>query len=389
MVFAVASFLALLLTDLGRLDGIRVSPHAVIGRDFVNVWTAGNLVWSRKLSLVYDIEGYRAFLTQLFSIRDIYAYSYPPSTLLLAAAFASLPYVAALAVWTGAGAALFYRAARPWFVDAGLPPALALLNPAGFACIWAGHYGLLVGGLALYGWRWLDARPRLAGVMFGLMTIKPHLGILIVLGLLLQGRWQAIASAALTFVLLFIVSGWAFGFGLWADYLFHTLGFHAALLMQGVAAFHGMMPTIASALLRLGAAPVLVDAAQCAGAAFAIVVVAVACRRKVATVDVGMIVGTATFLFLPYAFNYDMTVVSAGVLLFAARPKYDYTILDRAALTTAFILPLVLGPGRTYVVIGPAVLALLLVTQLKIATVTRPITVRRGVPAGAGAARSA
>src|SRR3546814_9809212 len=89
--------------------------------------------------------------------------------------------------------------------------------------------GLLVGALALAGCRLLDDRPRAAGILFGLMTIKPHLGILIALVLLVQRRWTAIIYAALTFGALFLVSSALFGFNTWSVYLLHTLGFHAEL----------------------------------------------------------------------------------------------------------------------------------------------------------------
>src|SRR3546814_18625488 len=86
--------------------------------------------------------------------------------------FAPMPYWLALMAWTFAGIIAFYCAARPYFNALGLPTLLALCNPAAFVCIWAGHYGLLVGALALAGWWLLDDRPRAAGILFGLMTIK-------------------------------------------------------------------------------------------------------------------------------------------------------------------------------------------------------------------------
>src|SRR3546814_17461794 len=104
--------------------------------------------------------------------------------------------------------------------------------------------GLLVGALALAGCRLLDDRPRAAGILFGLMTIKPHLGILIALVLLVQRRWTAIIYAALTFGALFLVSSALFGFNTWSLYLLHTLGFTAELLTRGVGAFNSMMPTV-------------------------------------------------------------------------------------------------------------------------------------------------
>src|SRR3546814_11451376 len=131
--------------------------------------------------------------------------------------------------------------------------------------------------------------PRAAVVLFGLMTIKPHLGILIALVLLLQRRWTAIIYAALTFGALFLVSSALFGFNTWSVYLLHTLGFHAELLTRGVAAFHSMMPTVTASLLRMNVSEHLINAVQADSAAFAILVVLFASRWGVQTTDSGLL----------------------------------------------------------------------------------------------------
>src|SRR3546814_4725540 len=88
IIFACGSFTVLVTADLFRLEGVRIGPHAVIGRDFVNVWIGGKLAWINQPSIVYDIDAYRQFLENRLNIRDIYAYSYPPSTLPIAMLFA-------------------------------------------------------------------------------------------------------------------------------------------------------------------------------------------------------------------------------------------------------------------------------------------------------------
>src|SRR3546814_4776840 len=96
IIFACASFTVLVTADLFRLEGVRIGPHAVIVRDFVNVWIGGKLAWINQPSIVYDIDAYRQFLENRLNIRDIYAYYYPPSTLPIAMLFAPMPYWLAL-----------------------------------------------------------------------------------------------------------------------------------------------------------------------------------------------------------------------------------------------------------------------------------------------------
>ncbi len=165
------------------------------GRDFVNVYTSGALTLNHRLDILYDVDAYRAYQLGLFhqSLHD-HNYSYPPVTLLYTWVFALLPYPLALVAWLGGTGALFVRAARPYLARAGLSAWLALIAPASIVNLWAGHYGFLVGALWLAAWHHLPRRPVLAGVLIGLMVVKPHLAVLAPLVLLRRGEWRAIAG---------------------------------------------------------------------------------------------------------------------------------------------------------------------------------------------------
>ena len=175
-----------LTRDIMLTDGGIIDRSVVWGRDFVNVWTGGRLVLAGAFDTLYDPRAYAAFQRGLFGAIDPHNYSYPPLSYPLAAALALLPYPVALAIWQIASAAFFAWAARPWWPLTRRWWWLAALTPAALVNIWAGHYGFIVGGLYLLGWRALDERPLRAGVYFGLMLIKPHLALLVPLALLLR-----------------------------------------------------------------------------------------------------------------------------------------------------------------------------------------------------------
>ncbi|MGN5509364.1 glycosyltransferase 87 family protein, partial [Campylobacter coli] len=68
-----------------------------------------------------------------------------------------------------------------------------LLASAAFPAVWVteghGQNAFLTTALMGAGLAGLETRPWLAGVAFGLLTFKPHLGLLIPVLLLLNGRW--------------------------------------------------------------------------------------------------------------------------------------------------------------------------------------------------------
>ncbi len=108
-------------------------------------------------------------------------WGYPPFTLLLLRPLGGLPYFAALALWTAGLFAVFAgvtlsqvpperRGAA--LVALALAPA-CLINAVG------GQNGFLTAALLLGGLLALDRRPILAGILFGLLTWKPHLGLVL------------------------------------------------------------------------------------------------------------------------------------------------------------------------------------------------------------------
>ena len=211
---------------------------------------------------------------------------------------------------------LFWWAARDWLARFALPSWWALLVPAALLCLWAGHYGLILAALWCLAWSRVDDRPLLAGVAAGLMLVKPHLAILMPLLLARRGSWRAFAAASVTVALLVGLSLAVFGIDLWRTYLTSTSGLQLALVAEADTMFGLMMPTWATTLVAWGLA---VDAAMLVQALIAGTVIGfLMWRLPDDPVRTGALGAVATFLVLPYGFNYDMPAVGLAALLFLA-----------------------------------------------------------------------
>lgn len=322
-----AFILVLALRDALLLDHGVIDHSVYWGRDFINLWTGGQLVARGQLETLYDLVAYDRFQQALFGDIDPHNFSYPPISFPLAALFGALPYGVALTLWTLAGAALFAHAARPFWPPRAGPFWLAALTPAALVNIWAGHYGFLIGALFLYGWRALDTRPARAGLFFGLMAIKPHLAVLIPVVLLLRRDWTAIASAAATVGALVAATILVWGWQPWHDFLFRTAAVQAGMIDAGHKFFGLMSPSVATASLYLGSGWAVAMALQGASAAAVLALLARAVGRGVPTPRLALLVATGTFLVLPYAFNYDMTVVMLAALAMMTRDDTKLTSL--------------------------------------------------------------
>ncbi|MEO5640978.1 MAG: glycosyltransferase family 87 protein [Sphingomicrobium sp.] len=298
--------------------GLSINGHALWGRDFANLWSAGRLVIEGRTGLLYDVPAYQSWQVAHLGRGIVeHNYSYPPISLLYAPLFGALPYLAGLALWSALSVGAFLVAARPWLARSGLGPWWALALPATIVCLWAGHYGLIFAALWLFAWEELDARPGRAGVAIGLMLIKPHLAILMPLVLMRRGAWRAIGAAALTVGLLVGLSILLFGTGLWRTYLTATSSLQLTMVGSPDMLWSFMMPTLPPALLATAMPSPL------AWAMFAVVAALVVglllWRLPPDRHEAAMLTAVATILVLPYAFNYDLTIVAVAALLLFAR----------------------------------------------------------------------
>jgi len=330
---------------------------ALWGRDFVNVYTSGSLVLHGQLDILYDVDAYRAYQLELFhQSLKYHNYSYPPVTLLYTWLFALLPYPLALIAWLGGTGAFFIWAARPYLREAGLPAWIAIVAPASIINLWAGHYGFLVGGLWLAAWHYLPRKPVLAGALIGCMIVKPHLAVLAPIVLIYRREWRAALAAAGTAAFLAGLSLLLFGPELWEIYLTKTAVLQAAMVDDVRTFFIRMMPTLMPSLAILGVrtATAMIIQAVVAVAALGLLLWKMPSDSKAA----GMATATATFLVLPYAFTYDMTVAGLAAMLLFQRSRTGAPPAFMLAAAFAFLLPMtVMYFNYFHLPIAPPILA--------------------------------
>jgi hypothetical protein len=350
----------------------QIGAGTLIGRDFANVYTAGHLVAGGPLHDIYDIRAYQAYQETLFGGAVLgHNYSYSPVSFFYVWLFAPFPYIVALALWQASTGAAFFAAARPWLRDAGIRSWAALILPASLMNLWAGHYGFLFGALWLAAWRLLERRPRTAGLLIGLMIVKPHLALLMPLVLARRGAWTAFLFAGLTAAGLVLASGLAFGWSYWVSWIGSTLFAQAAMIGETGQFFLRMMPTVAPDLLLAGLPAWAAWGLQGVSAIAAIAALWRFLPKHAA--GAGLATAAATFLVLPYAFVYDMTVFSLAALLLLYRSGEVMRPVWRAVAALAFLLPvLAVALNSAGVPLAPLLSAFVLFWTLRPEPIPRP-----------------
>jgi alpha-1,2-mannosyltransferase len=231
-------------------------------------------------------------------------FAYPPCFLLLLAPFGLLSYPVAAFDWVLLGFAAYCAALRRW---APAMPWLALSFPPLLVNVITGQAGLLVAALFVGGMILLPRRPLVAGILLGLLVVKPQLGLLVPLALAAGREWRAIAGAAASSLALIVSSILVFGWAPWHAWLANA-GFIASIASEGLAGWH-RMASVYGALRMAGLASAaawaihLVVALAAAGAA------CFTWYRKAELAPRAGALAAATALASPYLFIYDTMIL--------------------------------------------------------------------------------
>jgi len=289
-----------------------------IGRDFLNAWMGGRSALAGGPAAWFDPVVYNEALRSIVGITERYYWSYPPHVLLFVWPLGLIPYFPAFVLWTLCGFALFLHAAahggieRRHLLFLAVAPAVALnvlLGQNGFFTA-----ALLIGGLVN-----LDRRPVLSGVLFGILTIKPQLGLLLPVMLAASGRWRTMAAAAATTAALAAVTSWLYGADIWIAYLDKVVPVQRHLQEHGAGLLLLQVPSAFFAARLIGL-PIAADwALQAIVSAAALAVVAWTFRRRRDPMLSAALLVAATFLFAPYSMNYDMVVLAWAATLLRQR----------------------------------------------------------------------
>lgn len=159
--------------------------------DFTNFYATGRLALAGEAASAYDSAGLAAAQAAVVGPTGAeMPYPYPPAFMLLTAPFAFLSYPLALAAWVLCGAFFYLWASRRF---GSLP--LAAAQPPVLLNAMIGQTGFLTGGLLLLGSRWLAERPDKAGLLLGLLVLKPQLALMLPVAVVAARAWAAIPAA--------------------------------------------------------------------------------------------------------------------------------------------------------------------------------------------------
>ncbi len=380
LVFASAALsISILATYLVTIDWQGTIPRdattLAVGRDFLNFWMYGRAAVGPDPGRFYDILSYHQALRDQLGMEMGGNWSYPPTVMLLAAPFGQLNYLTALACWTLLSLGVFVAATRNCVPDwRFLLP--VLLSPAALICLASGQSSFLTAAMMFVIFAGLDRRPVLSGVLIGLLTIKPQLGILFPFMLIASGRWRVFIAAAVTTVTLLALSIAAFGHEVWIDFVTKGLPVQGLVLADPDRIATPGFPTIFMNLrgVDLGYAAAMSVQAVFSAVAIGAVVWAFRLRKCADPALLRALFLACAIVVSPYILTYDLLPLTFAAILLLADPDLDGP--GRRLVQLVFWTPtLQLALGGLHVP-GPALIAPAFMVYLLMRLRDAPASVR-------------
>ena len=227
---------------------------------------------------------------------------------MIATPLAALPYLPSLLLWLSLTLALYLlvcaRIVGSWQGAVWLGASFVTFG--NFVAVQNGYLSAaLLGGALLV----LPTRPILAGALLGLLSFKPHLGMLVPLALIAGGHWRTFAAAGVTVAVVALLSLGLFGLDTWQAFLDNLARFSDHLASDQFPIAH-KLHTAFGAMLTLGASRSTAMLVQVTLTLSLVAAIVLVWRSAAPHALKAALLATAVVMASPYVFFYDLTMLA-------------------------------------------------------------------------------
>lgn len=314
-------------------DSLRNDP---LGSDFLQEWVGASICNSAEQNRLYDPVHFKAMQHDADLVgfewqeKNFFPMVYPPFYYLALQPFTIVSYPVAMRIWAVLSALAFsltgfllFRFYAPCRRLLGIWLIASLVFVPLLTCFNMGQKAsflllILTATFVLLH----NKRPLSAGIVFGLIVFKPHLGIVIGLAMLVKGQWRFALGAV---GMVAAIAGGSFLLYpiLWADYLRTVSGMtdyvqSGGYLLHDSHSLWGASQLSLSAWLPANAIKALTGILSLGVAALALA----SLRGKIETASSDFarqfsVLVLAMILLSPHFYTYDLTIILLPLLLIA------------------------------------------------------------------------
>jgi hypothetical protein len=338
--FSIAILVLPFFSHTYRFDG---RPDGQLLRDFTDFWGGPRLYWSGNIPTIFNPPAFDRWLKLTVypgSFETFSTWSYPPTMLVLLLPFGLIPALPSLFIWIilnfillGIALVNIKKSMRFFLI--------ILLSPAALYSLLVMQNGPLLSSLFITGLWFVETRPILAGLCFGLLGVKPQLSILVPVILVAGRHWRSLSTAALTLLAIVLASVMLFGIQPWTDFFSKTLPLMQTQLYQPYPIKpQYAMPTIFIMIRSMRANSGTAMALQAVGTVCMMALVGYlwSDNRKARNWR-NALTCLAVPLATPFAYVYDIIPVMFAIAIIASTETEVYPVSLTLAAAAVWIWP--------------------------------------------------
>lgn len=330
-----------IIPNMTPTSGVLNASKLPVGIDFIALYSAGTLLDEGRAAAAYNDEAIGVAESSTAGTQIKMGWPYPPGNLPLAGALATLPYLPALAIWTGvslAGLGLVL-----WKISGRLDMALLLpLFPAvSYSCM-HGKTAVAAAALAGGGLWLLPRNPAVAGILLGFVTLKPQLAFLLPFCLLAAGEMKALAYFLGTGVALELI-GLAVG-GPAAVMAFLTAAGDLPDRVIATPTLFEIMPTVFIGLTAAGLPAPIAIGAQVLISIATIAIVCFVWRRSRDPLRRALVWVAGVPLAVHHIVDYDLVIFAIPLAYFAAAAGPRIRWVEAVVITLLWSMAVLVSP---------------------------------------------
>ena len=289
-----------------------------IGIDYRMMYAAGETALSGNAVDVYKVPVQQAIVEQMLGTempKDV-IWFYPPTFLLaIISLFSTLPFYVSMFLWLIATLILAVISAR-FLVHK--QKSLALLTIGYPSVLFTARWGqnsFLSTSLMSLGIAFMESKPVLSGLFFGLLTYKPQLAVFPFLILLVTKKWKVFRWSVFFTLVTVLCSVILFGVDTWLAFFQYFFKQTPALLSSVWIKTAAIQPTLYTALRLLGIKGALLDVFM-GIVGIAATVLAMLVWKNTSRITLrGSAMVLGMFTFLPYFIQYDLMLLCIPLML--------------------------------------------------------------------------
>ncbi len=309
------------------------------GRDFVAFWAASHLAKTGNAERSYDFESINSIAKSIDPETGSFGWFYPPTYQAITFPLSYIDYKASYFTFIFSTLLLFFISAK--ILSKKQAGAFIILAfPAIMVNIAFGQNSLLTAAIAALGMATLDKRPVIAGILLGILSIKPHLAILFPLAMALGRYWTALIAFVSTALAIIIASVMLLGQQVWVEF-FKNIDSPALWLETGRIPWRIMTSPFANARLLGGS----IETAYIIQGVFSFSLLATMIYIWIKTTDSalrGSILILATLGFSPYMYDYELTWLAIPLILLSVRGmEKGWLPKEKEILIFLWLVPLI------------------------------------------------